>query len=222
MSNVPPDDRPPGGGWGPPPGGQPPGPQPPPAPPGGWQQQPPPPPGGYPQGYGYQQPRGQETTTPWGQPLAEWWKRLVAIIVDFFILWIPLQVLSAIAGVSFNASVRFDPVENEFERSGGLFDGAGLPVMALSIVAPILYYGLLNGSPKGQTVGKMLLKIQVRDANSGGPIGPGRGLIRAVVYQVLFLACVIPGIVNGLSPLWDRRRQAWHDKAANSLVVDAP
>ena len=68
----------------------------------------------------------------------------------------------------------------------------------------------------------MAMKIQGRDAQTGVPIGPGRAALRRIVYLVLFYAFVLPGVVNALSPLWDRQRQGWHDKAARSVVLNAP
>ena len=222
MSDVPPEQSPSGTGWRPPTGGyEPPG-SPPPPPGGAGQppQYPPPPPGGY-QQPGYQQPGYQQGPLgPGGQPLAEWWKRLVAVLLDGLILGVPLGIVRAVVGV--DRSVEIDPLTGEVTRGEGFLAGVGLVLFLLSIVLPILYAGILNGSDRGQTIGKMALKIQVRDASSGGPIGVGRGLVRAVVYNLLFLACLIPGFINGLSPLWDQRRQAWHDKAASSVVVDAP
>jgi len=73
----------------------------------------------------------------------------------------------------------------------------------------------------GQTLGKMALHIRVVDATTGAPIGVPRAMLRYLVYALLWIACVIPGLVNVLSPLWDPRNQAWHDKAARSVVVRA-
>ena len=91
--------------------------------------------------------------------------------------------------------------------------------LAASIPAAI-YYAAMNGSRRGQTVGKMALGIAVRDARTGGPIGFWRALGRnliTVVFEALFS---IPYILDSLAPLWDARRQAWHDKVAHSVVVD--
>ena len=38
--------------------------------------------------------------------------------------------------------------------------------------------------------------------------------------MVLWWLLLIPGLLDVLSPLWDGRRQTWHDKAVNSVVVD--
>jgi uncharacterized RDD family membrane protein YckC len=225
MSNVPPGNQPPGGGWQPPPGGYPQqggGSGPPPPPPGaGWQQPPPQPPpsGGYPPPTsGYQQQPGP--AGPGGQSLAEWWKRLVAWIIDYLIFAVPLWILGALFG-AFSTTLEFNESSGEFETTGGITSGFGLVVLLLSIVGPFIYHSVLDGGPNGQTVGKKLLNIRVRDANAGGPIGVGRAFVRYLVQSLLFAACFIPGLLDSLSPLWDSRRQSWHDKVGNSVVVDA-
>ena len=222
MSNVPPDQPPPGSGWQQPGGGYQPG--------TGWQQQPPqqppppPPPGGYqPQYGGYQPQQQQQPVGPGGQPLAEWWKRLLAIILDGLIVGIPLAIIFfAIIGVSLGQTLEVDPVTGQITEEGGLLAGSTLLFFVVSALASLAYYGILNGSARGQTVGKMALKIQVRDANTGGPIGVGRGIGRAAIPSVLGALCGLITLVDGLWPLWDQRRQALHDKAVNSVVVDAP
>ena len=66
----------------------------------------------------------------------------------------------------------------------------------------------------------MLMRIQVRDIETGGPIGFGRGLGRQLILYVFAVACVLPLLLDYLSPLWDQKRQAWHDKLVRSVVVD--
>jgi uncharacterized RDD family membrane protein YckC len=133
--------------------------------------------------------------------------------------------------VAFIADTELDPVTGELEEDvfdGGFgpFNGVSLGFSGLSLAASLLYYGLLNGGDRGQTVGKRVLSIQVRDATSGGPIGVGRGVLRALVAwgpgQAFTFAFVggIWTVLDGLWPLWDERRQALHDKVANSVVVD--
>jgi uncharacterized RDD family membrane protein YckC len=89
----------------------------------------------------------------------------------------------------------------------------------VSIPAAI-YYAVMNGSPRGQTVGKMALGIAVRDARTGGSIGRWRGLGRYLITVLFAALFTIPYIIDSLSPLWDDRRQSWHDKVAGSVVVD--
>ena len=84
----------------------------------------------------------------------------------------------------------------------------------------LLYYGILNGSKRGQTLGKMALGIVVRDARTGGPLGVGRGMGRYAITMLFYVVLVIPFIIDNLSPLWDGRRQAWHDHVVHSVVVE--
>jgi len=211
-----PPPPPPQPGWGtpppppPPPAGYPPPSPPPPAgyPPAGY---PPPPPGGYAAAPGYGPTRPVDR---FGRPLAEWWRRLVALIIDSLVAGIPLTLLGVIMILGTRRT-------NEFGQRRA--SGGGLALFYLVIFGgSLLYYTLLDGGPGGQTVGKVAMGIQVRDADNGGPIGVGRGLLRRFIYLILFVPCGIVGLINGLSPLWDKHRQAWHDKAATSVVIDKP
>jgi len=102
----------------------------------------------------------------------------------------------------------------------GLRDSFGGAVLSLLMAGA--YYAVLNGSAMGQTFGKRVFGIQVRDAaGAGGTIGVQRaalryvtvGLFRVVPFFLLFT------LLDGLWPLWDRHRQALHDKIAGSVVV---
>ncbi|MPY96127.1 MAG: hypothetical protein GEV08_24610, partial [Acidimicrobiia bacterium] len=179
-----------------PPGQQPQWGAPPPAPGQGWGNFPPPP--GYPAAGGGVVGVGQEGS--WGIRAAAW-------LADFIVLIIPSWLLL----------VAFGGLETVTEDSSAEFryDGPGLLfVVALWVV----YRGVLHGV-KGQTLGKMLLGIYVADANGKGLIGVGRAIGREVVIAVLFLLCFIPLVLDLLSPLWDRRNQAWHDKIVSSVVL---
>jgi len=72
----------------------------------------------------------------------------------------------------------------------------------------------------GQTLGKKVMKIQVVDEVTGATIGYARAFLRWAVAIVLFMLCYIPGIIDGLWPLFDKKRQSFHDKAAKSLVIE--
>lgn len=133
-----------------------------------------------------------------GGQLAEWWQRALAVFLDGIMLAVVGGIIAAVLG--------FDD---------GLFDpGRRL----LDLVLGLAYFGMLNGSAKGQTLGKTALNISVRDIATGGSIGEGRGLLRYFVSYVLWITCVL-GIVDALFPLWDKQRQSIHDKAASSVVV---
>jgi uncharacterized RDD family membrane protein YckC len=83
----------------------------------------------------------------------------------------------------------------------------------------VLYRTLMEGSTRGQTVGKMAMGIAVRDLDDGGSIGYARAFARWLVGYLLWVVIYIPGIIDLLFPLWDAKRQTLHDKAVRSVVV---
>ncbi|HVF53144.1 MAG TPA: RDD family protein [Actinomycetota bacterium] len=156
-----------------------------------------------------------------GGPLAEWWKRLVAAIVDGIIISIPSYIIMLVLGVGYanTAEVTIDPNTGQITSGGGGFLATMLISFAIILALGVAYYAYMNGV-RGQTVGKILMKIKVVDENTGQVIGFGKGAIRYIVAGVLWMLCYIPGIVDSLMPLWDAKRQSIHDKVANSVVIE--
>jgi uncharacterized RDD family membrane protein YckC len=87
----------------------------------------------------------------------------------------------------------------------------GIVGLALSIG----YWGYLEGSPSGQTIGKRAMGIRVIDFRTGGSIGFGRAVLR---YFAKILSA-IPCLLGFFWMLWDGERQTWHDKIASDVVV---
>ena len=121
-------------------------------------------------------------------PRAGFWKRFLAAFIDGLIFGVINVVLVA-----------------AFKVAGD----------ALGLIASISYYTVLEGGPRGQTLGKMALGIRVIDADSGGPIGYGRAFVR-YIGRILSAIVIFLGY---LWMLWDRERQCWHDKLAGDYVV---
>jgi uncharacterized RDD family membrane protein YckC len=162
----------------------------------------PPPPGGY-QPYRFQDPVT-------GAPTAEWWQRAVALLLDGLVWLIPGIVIYFVVW-SITATT-----------TDGVTTHSGIDFWIASLIAYLsygLYYIPLNGSKRGQTVGKMALGIATKDESGHGPIGYGRAAARFAIVFVCGYFCFIFEILNYLWPLWDPRRQAWHDKVARSLVI---
>jgi uncharacterized RDD family membrane protein YckC len=135
-----------------------------------------------------------------GVAMADWWRRLAALVIDVALMWIPLGIVTR-------------------SMDMGRYTG-----FALSVAVGVTYFALMNGSAKGQTVGKMVWDIKVRDAATGGPLGVPKAAIRYLAPTLVFLIPVAGffiWVADGLSPLWDKRRQAVHDKIAGSIVVQA-
>jgi len=92
----------------------------------------------------------------------------------------------------------------------------------LQAVLVILYGGLLCGSQRGQTVGMMAVRVRAFDANTGEPIGYGRGIWRGFFEYLLAILFFIPWVIDMLFPIWDSRNQTLHDKVSNTVVVKLP
>lgn len=140
----------------------------------------------------FQQPPQQPVAQPQkgpSGPRAGFWRRFAALFVDGILLGITTAILVAILG-----------------SAGG---------RALNTLVSLAYFTYFEGSPSGQTVGKRALGIRVIDFGGGGSIGHGRALIR-------WLGRIVSGLVILLGYLWmiwDKEKQTWHDKFANSVVV---
>jgi uncharacterized RDD family membrane protein YckC len=85
----------------------------------------------------------------------------------------------------------------------------------LAVVLGLAYYGYLEGSASGQTVGKRVMGIRVYDLRGRGPIGVGRGIGR---YFARILSA-LPLFLGYFWMLWDAERQTWHDKIIGTVVV---
>ena len=200
-------------------------------PPGAWGG----PPGyGYPPGaYGYA-PRPLRLDPVLGLPLAPWWKRLLAILIDDVILLVPLVIALVIVFDHVLHTLQFGT--NDFNSSVTNNSTAlahdNLVLWSIAFALEVAYFGLLNGGRRGQTVGKMALKIAVRDARTGGPVGVWRAAGRFACFAVFEIPFAGPlaflrllsllYLIDCLAPLWDGRRQAWHDHVVHSVVVELP
>jgi uncharacterized RDD family membrane protein YckC len=140
--------------------------------------------------------------------MAKWWQRLVAFVIDLLILAVPNSIIiSVIAGNELSAGVSGPPVGSTVWEAIGV-----------ALVVSLGYFSFLDGGRAGQTVGKMAVGIAVRDVDTGGAVGAGRALLRRLFFFATYIGLIL-FVLNALSPLWDARRRAWHDKLGRSCVV---
>jgi uncharacterized RDD family membrane protein YckC len=210
---------PPGGGGTPayypgPPGGS----APPsyPGPPGGGWTQPPYPGPGYPPGGATQQPPGAATPGA-AAPFANYGKRLGGWLLDWLILLVVNIILGAILNNVHVARFTFHVYNSRTHVT--TYEHLSFLNIAVNVLVVILYGGLMCGSQRGQTLGMMAAKTRAVDAQTGGPIGPGRGVWRGAFEYLCFIFIVIPWLVDMLFPLWDSKNQTLHDKVSNTVVV---
>jgi uncharacterized RDD family membrane protein YckC len=94
-----------------------------------------------------------------GRPLAAWGQRLGAIVIDEIFIFVMSVCAAIVVGIRHTYAAAL-----------------------LSWLLAGAYYAVLNGSEMGQTFGKRLLGIQVRDAASPESIGVGRAALRYVIF----------------------------------------
>jgi uncharacterized RDD family membrane protein YckC len=173
---------------------------------------PPPPSGGMvppqpPLGYAAPVASGGQTT------YGGFWIRVVARLLDGLVVGIPFAILFGIIAVAFGASANSS---NQGTQQAGtaIFGGAFVLLYLIAIVVSVVYWIYFWGS-SGQTIGMRVLRLRVVDADNGAPIGYGRAAIRFLMSIINSLACYIGWIWVA----FDARKQGWHDKVANSVVI---
>lgn len=193
---------------------------------------------GYPQQQGYppqQLRRGQESLTPDGVPLAGWWWRALAVVVDSVIL----SVLAAIPAIPIYRKL-FAAMADFFSRTLAAAEAGQPPpptpeptdllssgdqlAMALITFAVTVIYTTLFLRFKGATPGKMIIGLRVVPTGVGqhrGVLSWSSVLIRAFLWAGPGLNVVLSifQLLDVLFPLWQPKRQAIHDMAAKTQVV---
>lgn len=133
--------------------------------------------------------------------------RLIAYIVDGFILGIVTVVLSLVLFAVVAAAAASD--------NSGAAVGGGL-IWFLLIFGISLAYFPWFWWKGGQTPGMKLFHIRVvRDAD-GGPVSGGAALLRLLGYWV-------NSAVFYIGFIWifvDKRRRGWHDLIAGTVVIE--
>ncbi len=116
---------------------------------------------------------------------------------------IDLALITAVSGV----------IALVVEYTDLLADPAAVPLMsAFHLLMPWFYYAAMESSPRGATIGKMILGIRVTDAEGFTPTF-GRAALRAIPKC---LPILWPGY---LAAVFTQRRQAFHDLIARTLVL---
>ncbi len=178
-------------------------------------------------------------TTPDGVPLASWGQRAGAYVIDYLIL----VVITMIAGSYFiyqffqwyliivrdlmrEAGGGVQPTVDATTINEQVF-GYLWPIVLISLVVQLAYntYFLTRS---GATPGKMALGLTVRRRERPGPLNLVDALKRQAIplgASVVSLVPLVGSIVSFIPlldvlwPLWDDKRQALHDKLADTNVV---
>ncbi|WP_169953629.1 RDD family protein [Microbispora sp. H11081] len=180
---------------------------------------------------GYGQPYAAAGPVPPGAPapLAEWWQRLVARIIDGVVVGIPFGIISVVITAIVVTSPSIDISSGTIDPGGGVFLASLLSSILAGLV--MIGYEFILLRQRGQTLGKIAMGIKV--VQVGGTLEGGlpvdvAGKRAAVMWGpqlvqwipiVKYLVGVF-SLLNVLWLLWDKPlQQALHDKAAKTVVV---
>jgi len=192
-------------------------------------------------------------TTPDGEPLAGWWWRALAFVIDTVIVGVVSSIASIPAQIQVQRDLEpaMDRIDRELQQNPdtapdlGAFFGEYMDVLqnhALwlvgpSVVATLLYWAVFLRW-KGATPGKLMLSMRVRLREQTGTL-PWSSIVARMVVQfgvswtpfvlayllgsgTLLLLSMLVSVLWLIDPLWatwDSKRQALHDKLAQTNVV---
>ncbi|SDH22091.1 Uncharacterized membrane protein YckC, RDD family [Sinosporangium album] len=140
-------------------------------------------------------------------PLGGRWRRLFAGILDGIII--------GILALPFT----WQTWGFVWTLGGSAWSKASIGQAYIIALIAFLYYWLLHAYWNGQTIGKKVFGLRVV-SETGTRAGVGQVAIRQGVMAVLSWLCCLWIIDLGWI-LFDPRKQAAHDKAARTLVVDS-
>ncbi|MDP2857244.1 MAG: RDD family protein [Bacillota bacterium] len=150
-------------------------------------------------------PRSQAAAQEEGQ-YAPVWKRFLARAIDVVAALVAYYSLCFFLGAAWGAMVG-EPTDSQIDA----LVGAAL----LLVLAGYLIYSWV-GTTRGGTLSQQLMGLRVVDKNTLEPPSAGRALARVLmsVFVSTMFYCL-----GYLWATWDKEKQTWHDKAANTVVV---
>lgn len=153
-------------------------------------------------------------------PLASVGKRILARVVDWIIVAIPLVLIS----IPFNVYHHWSDSSDNWDDAVSGVNGGGQWVFRIITIVAFVGYDAMMTQRGGQTLGKRFFKIRVAMLNDGRVPDSRSSLLRALVLWVPALvccACFWPLLILILILLDRPYRQGLHDKAAKTVVVSA-
>jgi uncharacterized RDD family membrane protein YckC len=129
-------------------------------------------------------------------------RRFGALFLDGLLLSIPIVAIFIVMAVAISQNSNVNPIWFQ-------------PAMLLVIVLYVVYEALMLGA-RGQTLGKMAMKIKVVRPD-GTPLSKGQAWGRAFMRQIL-ASCL--SIFNYLPAFFTKDKTCLHDLVANTRVVN--
>ncbi|KAA8735504.1 RDD family protein [Acinetobacter qingfengensis] len=127
---------------------------------------------------------------------AGFWIRMGASIIDAIIIMLVTIPIGLLLNEDYFTSTEFNWVDAFFQLLSAAF---------------IVYCWVkFAGTP-----GKRLLKLKVLDAQTGHHLTLGQSILRYLGY----IPATLIFCLGLLWVIWDPKKQGWHDKIANTVVV---
>jgi uncharacterized RDD family membrane protein YckC len=137
-------------------------------------------------------------------------ERLVAYIVDSLIVGVIVTVIAIVGGLVVGASAS---------AGTDILTGAGAIVLVIALIVVPLAYFPWFWARRGATPGMRMFNLKVVRDRDGGPISGGSAILRLIGYWVDWIVFGIP--IGLLWIFYDKRKRAWHDLIASTVVVKA-
>lgn len=149
-------------------------------------------------------------------PFASWGLRAVAAIVDWAVVYVPALILFliwrfAVNPIIWSRDYAWETPPGSLGASNAL---VFLFLMFLALLFNLWNLGVRQGRT-GQSIGKRIVGVRAVSAERLEPTGVGTGIVRYLLNVVLSGLC----FVNWLWPLFDARRQTWHDMIVKTYVL---
>ncbi|HZP98817.1 MAG TPA: RDD family protein [Reyranella sp.] len=141
---------------------------------------------------------------------AGFWIRVVAYLIDGFVLAIGIGLM---AGIIIGAVALLGGSSNDLAAGIGVLVGiAGL------IALGWLYEALMTSSPRGATLGKQAIGVRIVRAD-GARLSFGRATARH--FLKVLVTPLLPFGIGFMLAGWTKGKRALHDLMADTLVVKA-
>jgi uncharacterized RDD family membrane protein YckC len=157
----------------------------------------------------YPPPAPYQAPTEPEEAYAEWWRRVVAAVLDV-LLQVPFLVV-----VLIGATLAQDPASDLATR----IVGAVIAVVAnIGSFVFSIWNSYIRQGRRGASLGKQCVGILVISAGDARPIGGILTFVRAIAHVL----DALPLGLGYLWPLWDRKRQTFADKVMHTVVLHLP
>jgi uncharacterized RDD family membrane protein YckC len=148
-------------------------------------------------------PRAATGGTDMEQQYVGFWARLVACLINTAIICVPLWILMQVLGIHIDLAASREELQAQLDR---------IQVVDL-VLSAAFFIGLWLATKTDP--GKMLFGAVIVDADTGEKPS-------ALKYVLRYLGYIVSTIPLCLGFLWiafDARKQGFHDKIANTVVV---